>query len=277
MKTILVPTDFSEQSGHALDFALSLSDALNYQILLIHIIDLPPVIQTLYLDNYGMDDLNKEAKKQAEEKLKKILAQHNNERLHTAVFIGKVMNVLKEVEGEYDAQLVVMGTTGASGMKETIIGSNTEKVVRNIKTPVLAIPGPVKYADIKRIVIPTNGENSPQGFFHQIRTLQKMMDASLDVVFINALHAFENEEDVRGKLQKYCQEAQLEDCKIHVIRSVSQESGINDFVSDNKIDMVAVTTHGRQGLSHLMYGSLAENLVNHLKVPVYTYNMKMNS
>lgn len=275
MKTIIVPTDFSPFADNALDFALQIAPKIEATVLLLHVIDLPPLIQTLYMDNYGLEQLYTDAKKQAEEKLKQQRDKHRGKILSSVVFQGRLVTVLNDIERQYNAQLIVMGTKGASGIKETFIGSNTEKVIRNSRTPVISIHGKTLPLEIKNIVVPTNGKDIHNGFFGEVQKLQKMFNANIYVVFINALHAFENEEEVKEELHKYASKANLQNYQVDIIRAITPEDGIENYVEENKFDMVAITTHGRQGLSHMLYGSLAENLANHLRVPVFTYNLKI--
>ncbi|MGK7389982.1 MAG: universal stress protein [Candidatus Cyclobacteriaceae bacterium M2_1C_046] len=274
MKTIIVPTDFSKYADNALDFAKQLAPKLNAMVLLLHTIDLPPLVQTLYMENYSMDDFYEEAKKQAEEKLGDLRQQHKEDNITSAVFRGRLYEVINEIYGQFDAELIIMGTKGASGLKETFMGSNTEKVIRNSRIPVLSIQNKVDISSIRQIVIPTNGKEDNEGFFSELQKLQQIFNTKNNILFINALHAFENENEVKENLMKYAKKAKLENYEVQVLRAITPEDGIADFVDSNNVDMIAIATHGRHGLSHLMYGSLAEDLANHISVPVFSYNLK---
>ena len=274
MKTIIVPTDYSRHSEFALELAIEIAPKLNCNVLLIHVIDLPPLMNTLYMDSSALEDLNEEAKRRAGFKFQDIRKKYNSERFHTAVFQGKLIEVLQEIENEYDTRLIIMGTKGASGLKEVVVGSNTEKVARNLHTPVISVPEAVSASGIKKILVPTNGKDIKPGFFDGLKQMQQIFDAHIEVVFINTLHAFENEEELKQNLENFAVKAQLQNYEVAVHRAVTPEDGISDYISGHNINMVAITTHGRQGFSHLMYGSLAENLINHLNVPVYSYNLK---
>lgn len=274
MKTILVPTDFSKYADNALDFALQLAPKLDATVLLLHSINLPPLVQTLYMQNYSVEDFFEEAKKQAEEKLSMIREQYKDANITSVVFRGRLPEVINEIYRDYASRLIVMGTKGASGLKETFVGSNTEKVIRNAHVPVISIQEKVNINTIKEIVIPTNGKDDHEGFFTELQKLQANINTKNNILYINALHAFENEEEIKENLKGYAKRAKLLNYEVNVLRAITPEDGIEEFVESNQVDMVAITTHGRHGISHLLYGSIAENLANHLDVPVFSYNLK---
>jgi hypothetical protein len=63
---------------------------------------------------------------------------------------------------------------------------------------------------------------------------------------------------------------QLRNCNVHVYNDYNEESGIQNFAPKYKGKLIALGTHGRKGISHLMSGSIAEDLVNHLDCPIWT-------
>lgn len=274
MKTIVVPTDFSSHATNALNFALDMAPALDAQVLLVHIIDIPHLVETLYMENSGVEELYRESKKRAEEELKLLRETHNSKILITATFQGSITSVLQELKENYQIELVVMGTRGASGLREAFVGSNTEKVIRNSNVPVISVPLKIELENIQNILVPTNGEDVGDGFFYELRRMEKLSNATFHILYVNALHNYENEEEIELKLKKYAKNANLQSYNIDFIKAITLEDGIGEYIKAKKIDMVAITTHGRHGLAHLIYGSLTENLVNHLKVPVYSYNLK---
>ena len=276
MKTIIVPTDFSEHSGYALELALELASPMKSEVLLLHIIDLPPAISSLYFDDRKVEQLFSQAQQQAEEKLQEVKDKYPDKNLRTSILLCDITTMIPNEEKKLDTQLIIMGTTGASGFKEMIYGSNTEKIVRYAKTPVVAVPGPIKLAGIKHLLIPTNGKDTHPAFFNLLHKLQRLLNLKVHVLFINALHSLQNEKAVENELNDYAKDAGLEDYKVVVCRAITTEDGIADYIDVNHVDMVAITTHGRHGFNHLIHGSLAENLVNHLEVPVLTYNLEAN-
>ncbi len=61
---------------------------------------------------------------------------------------------------------------------------------------------------------------------------------------------------------------------IDIYNDKVEEDGIIFFAQDIGADLIAMATHGRSGLLHLLSGSIAEDIVNHAKRPVWTFRLK---
>lgn len=151
IKNILVPTDFSEHANKALEFAIEMANQLGSQITLLHTYKVYSTTGSFVsVGSYMEKDANRhmlELIKKYEPKLKeKGKVQSKIVRSESiARFIAKWAD-----QSEID--LIIMGTQGASGLKEIFIGSTTNGVLRHTQTPVLAIPKNYQYRPIKSIL-----------------------------------------------------------------------------------------------------------------------------
>ncbi|WP_160712387.1 universal stress protein [Chitinophaga solisilvae] len=156
MKTIIVPTDFSDTAYNAAAYALSLAPALGVtRIVLYHayelimpIPDVPtsiPMVNPEDLRASSLDGLEKMKKE-----LTPLLAAGTSlvVRADNTILAATIDDVSKQEE----ADLIVMGITGGSKMEEILIGSNTIDVVKNTTCPVLIIPGNTTFKPVKKIV-----------------------------------------------------------------------------------------------------------------------------
>jgi nucleotide-binding universal stress UspA family protein len=139
MKKIIVPIDFSEHSEYALEAAANLAQKYGSELLVLHMLELSNAILTA-----DSSALNEEAVfylKLAEQKFDTFLDKPYLENLNVTPIVKhfKVWSEVNDVANEHDANLIVMGSHGASGVKEVLVGSNTEKVVRHADIPVLVI------------------------------------------------------------------------------------------------------------------------------------------
>lgn len=75
-------------------------------------------------------------------------------------------------------------------------------------------------------------------------------------------------------MEEFVKEHQLENYSMEVFNSSSEEEGIIEFAEDSNADLIAMATHGRTGFLHLLSGSIAEDVVNHAKRPVWTMKVK---
>ncbi|WP_313791404.1 universal stress protein [Lacinutrix neustonica] len=144
MKKIIVPIDFSKQSEYALETAAKLAQKHNAEILALHMLEISETILTK-----GSNELQTETlffMKLAEKKFNEFMDKDFLEGVTITPIIKhfKVFSEVNDVAQEHNADLIVMGSHGASGIKEAFVGSNTEKVVRHSFIPVLVIKkGPV--------------------------------------------------------------------------------------------------------------------------------------
>jgi nucleotide-binding universal stress UspA family protein len=170
--------------------------------------------------------------------------------------------------------LVVMGTHGASGWKEFVVGSNTEKIVRSSPVPVIALRKAMTKRSIRHIVLPTTLELDQTAFMNQVKDLQEFFRAKIHVLFLNTPANFVRDADSIASLKDFARYYKLRNFTLNV-RSEHQESdGIIHFAKEIKANMIAMGTHGRKGLSHLMTGSIAEDVVNHLQLPIWTSQLR---
>lgn len=167
-----------------------------------------------------------------------------------------------------------MGTTGSSGAEQIFIGSTTEKVVRHSSVPVLAVKDYVTISSIKKILLPTLMTLDQKEFMKKLNEVQKLLGATLHVLFINTPSHFLRDSDAKEAFDEFVKQYKLEKCEFHFRNYRNEEEGIIDFASLEKMDLIAMGTHARKGLAHLFNGSITEDVVNHITSPVWTFSLK---
>lgn len=278
MKTILVPYDFSQEAGYAFEFAKGLAEKTKNKLKLFHVIELPtPQSFNSYgevgaFSNEGtqifMIELIEKRKKQMaelEESLKNEAYKFETKMVFGNPFVG----ISKEIV-EAQADIVVMGSKGSSGLEEVLIGSNTEKVVRNATCPVITIKSPVKPKDIKKVVFASDFNEVPGDVVKRLKAAIETIDAELHLVKINTPSMFENTRTSIEKINAFVKDFKVSAASTIVYNSATEEDGILEYADDINADMIAMSTHGRTGFLHLLSGSIAEDVVNAAKRPVWT-------
>jgi nucleotide-binding universal stress UspA family protein len=147
IKTILCPVDFSDCSNAALGFAIELARLLGARLRLLHVFQLP------YLGwDEGMTmtaasaELMQVLQQRADHELKKQLERCRSAGVETVAEQVDGVPHHKIAEQSEQADLLVMGTHGRSGLPRLMLGSVAERVVRSAKCPVLTVPAPEKSA-----------------------------------------------------------------------------------------------------------------------------------
>ncbi|MBX2970644.1 MAG: universal stress protein [Cyclobacteriaceae bacterium] len=278
MKKILVPCDFSEQAVSAFRFAIDVATQAKGEIHLINVVEVPVLHDSVLMPVMAFEEaLFKELREKAEKQFKKIREKYAPERLKVTsqVIFGPVSRMLADyIEGN-EIDLVVMGTRGASGVREVLIGSNAEKMVRNSSVPVIAVKKYVKAATIKNIVFPnTLNTEHQEDLVMKVKALQSFFKATLHIVWINTPTNFTRDSVTHKRLQAFAKRFMLKDFTINVFNDPYEEAGTINFAQEIGADMIAMGTHGRKGIAHFFSGSVAEDVVNHVDCPIWTYTIK---
>ena len=279
MKWILVPTDFSEEARIAFDLAIEIAQKTGASIKLVHVFEYPVATAYTALDVGGPDPIDGEIAREMMANNKKQLddvtatARTSNVDIMKEIKIGNpFVNISGELKDE-DVDLVVMGSKGASGLEEILIGSNTEKVIRHASCPVITVKRPVSLSNIQHIVFATDFKEYSQTFMEHIKNMQQMFDARLHFVRVNTLNNFEPDSFSKKRIRNWCKKTNLSNCTTRVYNDISEEDGIIHYAEEIDADMLALGTHGRSGLGRLFSGSLAEEVVNHAKRPIWTFRI----
>jgi nucleotide-binding universal stress UspA family protein len=277
IKKILVPTDFSEQAENALRVAADLARRHGSEINLLHMLELP--MQLVDGATGGSKSDLPEAiffMKLAHQKFENMMNAPFLEGIsvhETAEFDGAFEGIMEYTE-KYHADLVVMGSHGATGLHELLIGSNTEKVVRNSKVPVLVIKRRHENFTVKNFVYATNFKEENHTSFKQAFEFAKNNQLKLNMLYINTPNNFHTTHDIEEKMKAFMdKEPECTDYTLNIYNDESIEKGILHFADTIESGLVGIGTHGRSGLAHFLNGSLSEGLVNHAQRPVITFKI----
>ncbi|UII25574.1 universal stress protein [Fulvivirga maritima] len=283
MKRILVPVDFSEQAKFALKFAAELNDIHNdMRVTVLHAVEHP--IES-YLDptglavGFGADAdllrvMKENASKAMEVFMKETITEAQFQQVNKKIVAGTAYECVQDELAEEEYDMVIMGTKGASGLKEMFVGSNAEKVVRLASCPVITMTEEVAVPSIKNIVFATATlADISEELLAEIKQLQELFDAQIHLVRINTPNNFERDSVVKQALQQVADRYMLSNYTLNIYNDKYEEQGIIAFAKEIDADMIAMGTHGRQGLAHLLSGSLAEDIVNHASYPIWTYHI----
>jgi nucleotide-binding universal stress UspA family protein len=277
MKRILVPCDFSETSLQAFQFAIEIARKSGGRIMLLHIVELPVLHDTMLTPTVYLEaDYFKDLKAHAEKKFVKMKSKCLKEQIKVTSFVklGPIPGTINGFAEEHKADLIVMGTQGATGLLDFFIGSNTEKVVRRSSIPVLVVRKSFKLNTINKILYPTTLLQEENHLVKYVKKLQDFFSATLYLLIVNTPHNLNRTLDEQAVMEKFAQRHKLTNYTINTKDNFYVANAIIDFAHEIKADMIVMGTHGRKGLSHLFMGSVAENVVNHLDCAIWTYPIK---
>lgn len=274
IKRIAVPVDFSEYSEYALEVASKIAKLLNGELIVVHLLGmdkvyLPDSESVLIYDNELHLKLIKN-------KFKEFLKKPWLKNIKVTHFIQNYKNFteLNAIAEDFICDLIVMGSHGNTGFRNTFVGSNTEKIVRTSRLPVLVIKNRVMDFKVERVVFASDFSRDYLPAFKKLLEWLRPFDAELQLLHVNTSEHFMKRTEIEEKVFKFLLQAEIEDISIYdkvaYYDDDSVEEGIFSFSYKYEADIITIPTHGRRGLAHFFIKSLGEDLMNHSETPILT-------
>ena len=277
MKKIIIPVDFSIHSENALQTAAFLAKENNAEIVVVHMLEL-----SNSFINQSDESASQETffyLKLAEKRFKEFLEKDYLSDIKVTPIIKhfKIFSELDELAKEENADLIVMGSKGVDGLKEMLIGSNTEKVIRNAHIPVMVIKEQPITKKIEKVVFACDFTDDDVSPYIEAKVFFNKLGSNLQIVYINTpTTKFKNSEELEDQMKTFFEKANesVNSIKeVKIISDYSVEKGILYFANVSNADMIAVATHGRKGISHFFEGSISEDIANHSKLPIVSFKI----
>lgn len=279
MKTILVPTDFSKNANHALKYAVELAKKENAKILLLHAYHTtyvaPDVPYQYAAAIFGatIEDTDK--------KLRSLLKRIQIKNIKCeAINIERFpVDAIIDVADKTKPYLIVMGTKGATGISEVLMGSNTAKVIEKAKCPVIAVPEKAKFGSINHITYATDYQTSDLEALKRLVEIAKLFDS-----FITILHvadqslAYDDDTEFMIKFKKKVI-AKIKYPKIQykLIYGKNVVKDLESYIKRGKPDLFAMSTKHRNIYEKLFDSSITKKMAYHTKVPILAFHYKQDS
>ena len=285
IKKILCPVDFSDASRHALAYARSFAEALTADLALLHV---SPNITEAYsalLPDFPMQGLYR----------KEDIAERFNE--FTDDWSGKFKKVIRagtpyleilEYAREEQFDIIILGAKGHSNFERLILGTTGEKVARYADRPVLTVHAKPNGLPIKRILVPLDFSPLSYAMLPAVAALAKAFNAEIDLLHIVEMgHSVDPEgqakeyeyfEQVKKLLgDQWELPAEFEKIKTNKFirhHPGSAGYGILAFAQDWDVDLIAMASHGRTGLSKVLLGSVTEKVIRIAPFPVLSIRVE---
>lgn len=289
MKTILVPTDFSDTANNALKVAVGLSKKHGSKLILLHMLEIGKHLlpDNMILTNDVQPSNLTHSNDLPEAIFYMKLAQRRFEDVRELPFMKDVeyqeavqnhidFKGVIDTANKYEADLIIMGSHGTSGIEEIFVGSNTEKIVRYSNIPVLVIKEENNDFQMDHVVFASDFTDEAVEPFNRANKLFNILGAKIKLVYVNTPgDYFMSSSEMRTKVKSFLNKTEQSDVVegVSFVSDYTVEKGVLNFANDNNVDAIAVATHGRTGISHFISGSISEDIANHATKPVITFKI----
>lgn len=272
---ILIPTDFSETANLALDHAVNLAKLLDSEIVLHHVIstfsfrvNLPEVTDAEEAHQHKLSGAVGAKLKQLADDIR----QRAGIKVSTLISSGRIKDEVVRAAEQTDADLIVMGTHGVSGLREFFMGSNAFRVVSDAPCPVLTLRSTVKYLGFKNIIVPIdNSFHSREKLSISIR-MARTYGATLHVCGLRSHD--HNDEELNGRFRmkmKQVEDFILEKEVDHTITTLfcsNIAKTTMDYAKEKAGDLIIIVNEGEINDTGFFLGAYAQQIVNHSSIPV---------
>lgn len=277
MKKILVPTDFSEVAGYATEVAAEIAKKNNGRLFLLHIVDLPQYSESLpihgnYQDIAESIGILKLVKKKFKELLSKPYMKDVN--VVEVLQFENVFNRISEEAKKNEIDLIVMGSHGVSGIKEFIVGSNTQRVIRFSECPVLTIKNKINKISFKEMVFASNFYGETKDSFWPIKAFADLFNSRIHLLRINTRSDFETSGLSLRFMKEFAENYGLTNYTCTIFNDETLEEGILNFSNSINADLISMETHGTTGFEQVINPSLTEGVANHVDKPLLSIKIK---
>lgn len=289
IKKILWPTDGSRESEESLGAALCLARAYGSEIICLHVsqihipvTDLYPSYETVIMD------VVKSTEERFGKEFKRIATENPDVKFSTRIVRGSVVDWITETANTDSADLIVMGKKGHGLIGSALLGSNTLKVLRSSRVPVLSVKPEDDYA-IKKILVPFDISDTADSSLLYAMSLAGKLGSAVTVAYVFWIDANVYEvspelvselsahsarelgnrvEGIKAEFRKDNPGAPEPLTETRVLTGVSPALTVTDFAAENGFDLIVISTHGRKGLERLILGSETEKIIREARCPV---------
>jgi len=273
MKQILIPTDFSENSNNAIQYALAFFKNTECDFYFLHV--------TL-ISNYGGSEfplfpsaevidktLLHPGKTALKSLVKKIKKQDTNpgHNFHLINTYNYFVDAVKEQIEEKYIDLIVMGTKGASGLSEIILGSNTGDIITQVKCPVLIVPEKAVFSIPKEIAFPTDYNIFyPSAILNYIVEFVKTYNSAIRILHVAKKD--ENLTDFQLENKDFLHDFFMDKKhSFHRITSKKIEAGVQCFVESRNINMIVMVAKNINLFQRILFRPTVEEISYHIEIP----------
>lgn len=292
IETVVAATDFSEPAEVGLAWAAQAARTHGARLLVVHAVAPPMPVADFAAPPLTIDEELRDA---AEKRLHALLEAEPLAGLGAEAVLrdGPPAQAVLDVADERGADLVVVGTRGLTGFRHMLLGSTAERIVQRAKMPVLSVhPGdPQPTHPPRTILVPTDFSEDAGAALASARECLALAGAGTRVILLHVYHVpaeyrsygpsstfvklsedlsrrfCERLDELAGPLREP-QEADHE-VEVECVQGIPAEVIVRR-AEELGADLIAMGTHGRSGMAHLLLGSTAERVVQHAKCPVLT-------
>jgi nucleotide-binding universal stress UspA family protein len=250
MKRILIPTDYSNYADFAITSGAKMAKKIGAEVILLHVME---------------EEL--ENKQKVDEQI---------EMVKSSNIFGDTPYKLQIVEGnaigqivKHEADYIIMGSHIEHGFKGFFKPTNSERVAKLAKCPVITLKHYLDLSEVNTIVYPTDMRNEQDKFIPELKALQQLYDAKLHVVKVFQ-DGMVKEEQVEKRLTDFAEFYGLTNYTVQALPGINEALEISNYALDINADLIALLTHERNSFERWIGGYVSGSVIRQSHIGIYS-------
>ena len=268
MKTILFPTDFSENALHASEYAGMLAEKFDANVILLNVYSVPVI--TEYQVPYNIDDFSIEMRVISEKNLEEFTNKFieitgvSKERISQKIEYGFVGDIIIEISKNIEVDMIVMGTKGASNAMDRWVGTTAQTVMKQAECPVWIIPEKVKVNYPQKFLYAADLTEDEVTASQTLMEFVKPFEANCKIIHIDDKFELNTGSNVESTINDLKEEYKDDDnVFVRIIKRDDVVEGLETYIQSYKPDVLALAVHDKSFLSKLFEQSVTNHFVYH--------------
>jgi nucleotide-binding universal stress UspA family protein len=286
MKTILFPTDFSENAKHAIRYGYYLSRQIKADIILCNAVIIPAEAPQAGLVAWPMEESDTLLKDSTAElvKLKSFIEKSRNKSgFQPAISYlnqsGILTDVVNQIIANKKIDLVIIGTHGSSGLTTLLLGNHSRSMIDGVNSPLLLIPPAAKLSPVKKIAFATDFKNPEEDIksIAALADLAKPLNAEilLTHIYENADKSPEFEQWIKQFVRELPVKTDFSKIKYTMYKSNGAQSGLEWLCDNGDIDILAMMHRSHTFIDSLFRGSQTQKIAGQIPIPLLVFPEKL--
>lgn len=280
MKTILVPTDFSDNAENALYYAIDLAKKENAKIILLHAFHINysnpaiPLDFMLEEEKRVLDESNNKLKEHA----LKISYAGKIEYDYLSVEDSPIEAILNSIK-DNEVDLVIMGTKGETDFLGSIFGSVAAKVIEKATCPVIAIPSEASFKEIKKMTFATAYNHSDIYALKKVVEIARLFNAQVDIIHVynKSNSQVKEKELMKTFMDDVNHKIQYSNLSFQLLEGENIEDALEEYIDNDSTNILVMSTHQRGFFDKLFGNSLTKHMAYHSSIPLMAFHHTIKS
>jgi len=270
MKTIIAPTDFSDVSLNAVNYAAKMAGILGINLSLLHVCPVAIAYSDVPPPAFHFEETIANAEKQLKELKSKIQSDSPKKiMIRTKVLTGDVIDGIKTYCETIDTYAVVMGAESTNALDRFLFGGSTIEAIRSLSWPLIVVPSDVKFGRLHKIGLACDFRDVEGTVpVEEIRHLVKEFNSELHILHVHTGDRKTSEIENASATRWLHDELGALNPKYHFVKSEKIEESINNFADKNKLELLIVTPKKQSVFNKILKTSNSRKIVLHAHVPV---------